>query len=40
VCGEVLEPADQLEKISDAPTDIDGAAVCDACLEALDAADE
>jgi len=39
-CGEVLEPADQLEKISDAPTDIDWADVCDECLAALDAVDE
>ncbi|WP_256391488.1 hypothetical protein [Natronoarchaeum rubrum] len=35
-CGVMLEPADQLEKISNAPTDIDGADVCDACLTTLD----
>ena|GEM_PF-5550226 len=34
-CGEVLEPAHQLEKISDAPTDLEGADVCEACLAAL-----
>jgi len=39
-CGVVLEPADPLEKISDAPTDIEGSDVCDACLAALDGIDE